>query len=134
MRIEELPRVRVQLVAPDTTELWMDVTAYIRTLGLTGFRGRIIITDKTGNFSCRVGIQTYAADPETPSAALAPTVGTGLSAITTISRNLFDFDPSDASNGNTDSGKHGCRLGLLYKSTGGVARAEVIFECSAKRG
>lgn len=134
MPSQEFPRVRVQLVAPDTTELWMDMMPFVRTLGLTGFRGRIIVTDKTGNFSCRAGIQSYAADPETPNTALSPAVGAGLSAITSVSRTVYNFDPSHADNGNTDDNKHGCRVGLLYKSTSGVARAEVIFEVAARRG
>lgn len=134
MPTQEFARVKVQLVAPDSTELWVDLMPYVRTLGLTGFRGRIIVTDKTGSWSCRVGIQSYVAAPETPNTALSPAVGAGLSAITTVSRTVFNFDPSHADNGNTDDNKHGCRLGLLYKSTSGVARAEVIFEVAVRRG
>lgn len=134
MSTQDFPRVRMQLVAPDTTELWMDMTPFIRTLGLNGFRGRIIVVDKTGNWSCRIGIQTYAGDPETPNTALCPDTGAGLSAITTVSRTIYSFDPSVSTNGDIDNNKHGCRVGLLYKSTSGVARAEIIFECSARRG
>ena len=61
MSTHDFPRMRVQLVAPDTTELWIDMTPYIKTLGVSGFLGRIIVTDKTGSFSCRVGIQTEVA-------------------------------------------------------------------------
>ena len=128
----KLPAARIQLVATDTTELWIDLSRWLDTLGLLGFRGRIVLVDKQGNFSCRLGIQSYGADPELPNAALSITTGTGVGAITTVSKVFFDFDPTNANNGDTGANKEGARLGILYKSTSGVARGEVLLEFSAR--
>ena len=88
--------------------------------------------DKYGNFSCRIGVQTFGTDAEAPNSPLAPSVGNGLSAVTTVTKNVFDFDPTNASNGDTSNGKMGVRIGVLYKATSAaVARGEVLLEVMA---
>lgn len=134
MSQHKFPGVRVQLVAPDTTELWMDFTPFLASAGITSFRGRLVLMDKQGNFSCRVAVQTFSADAEFPNVPLAPQTGFGLAAVNTQTKNVFEFDPTNANNGDTNSivvGKTGVRVGIFYKSTGGVARGEVLLEVVA---
>jgi hypothetical protein len=124
-----LVRVRIQLVAVNgTNDLWVDLSRFIQTIGVTRVRGRIVLCEKSGNFRARPGIQTYTADPEVPDAALAPSTGTGLGYVSTVSKNFVDWDPAVAGNGNIGT-KRGFRVGLLYSSTDAtVSRGDVILE------
>lgn len=125
----QIVKVRIQLVAYSATETWIDLSPFIPTYGITKVRGRTVLCDKTGTFSFRVGIQTYLNDPEFPDAPTAPTTGTGLAAVTTLVKNMVDFDPNLAApNGDIDT-KAGFRLGAWYSATGGaLSRGDVIIE------
>ena len=125
----QVVKVRIQLSATSTTELWLDLMPFLSTVGVTRVRGRTVLCEIGGTtFRCRVGIQTHAGDPEFPDIPTAITTGTGIGQVSTVVRNFVDFDPTVSTNGNITT-KPGFRLGLFYSSTGAtVARGEVIVE------
>lgn len=125
-------RVRLQLVACNgTTDLWIDLSEFITSVGATRVRGRLVLCDKTGNFRARPGIQTYSSDPEAPDAPGPISSGTGYGYVSTVSRNFVDWDPTLSGNGVIDT-KAGYRVGLLYSSTdSSVSRGDVILELYA---
>ena len=125
----QVVRVRMQLVATNgTTDLWLDLSAFLASIGVTRVRGRTVLCDKSGNFRFRPGIQTYGNDVETPDAPIAITTGTGTAYVSTLVRNFVDFDPTVSGNGLIGT-KAGFRLGVLYSSTDAtVSRGDVILE------
>lgn len=124
----QVVRIRTQLMATSTTELWLDLCPFYTSIAVTKVRGRTVLCDKTGAFQFRVGIQTHGGDPEFPDAPLAITTGTGVAQVSTLIRNFVDFDPTAAGNGIIGQ-KAGFRLGVLYSSTAAsVARGDVILE------
>lgn len=120
----------MQFVAVNgTADIWADLSSIQSTIGVGRIRGRIVVCDKAGNFRCRLGLQTYATDPEVMDAPITLTgTGTGTGVITTVSKNFVDFDPTLANNGVIDT-KAGYRLGLLFSSTDNtVSRGDVLIE------
>lgn len=124
-----LCRVRVMLVADNgTTDLWLDLSEFVASVGINNIRGRIVLCEKQGNFQARVGIQTYGSDPEAPEAPTPIGSGTGYGYVSSVIKQFVDFDPTAASNGDIDT-KAGFRVGVLYSSTNAtVSRGDVIVE------
>lgn len=122
-------KARVQLVAVNgTADLWLDLMQFLSSVGVTRIRGRIVLCEKSGNFRCRVGIQTALSDQEVPDAPVSPSTGAGLAYISTVSKNFIDFDPTGANEGNI-KGKESFRVGLFYSSTDAtVSRGDVLVE------
>jgi len=77
---QRLPcKVRLQLLTiAGTTDVCMDLHDFLNTVGVSRIRGRTVLCDKTGKFRFKVGIQTWALDPEFPDAAVNPSTGTGV--------------------------------------------------------
>ncbi len=125
----QVVRIRLQLVASaGTTDLWLDLSPFLSSIGITRVRGKTILCDKTNNFRFKVGIQTYGLDPEFPDAPIGITTGTGVAYVSTLVRNFVDFDPTVAGNGVINT-KPGCRLGVLYSSTDATtSRGDVVVE------
>lgn len=127
-----LCKVRLQLVAVNgTTDLWMDLSEFLASIGITNIRGRLVLCDKLGNFRARIGIQSYDTSNETPNAAAPISSGSGYGYITTVTSQFVDFDPSASGNGDIDT-KSGFRIGVLYSSTdSSVSRGDVPIELYA---
>lgn len=120
----------MQLVATNgQTDLWLDLAAFLATMGVGRVRGRMVLCDKSGNFRVRVGIQTYDTDAEVPNAPAAVTrTSTGTGYLSTVNKAFIDFDPTLTGNGVIDT-KAGFRLGVLYSSTDAtVSRGDVLVE------
>ena len=120
---------RMQLVATNgTSDLWQDMMTFRKGLGVKRVRGRAVLCEKSGNFRFKVGVQTCDNDEEVCNAPVAPSAGTGVGYISTVSKIFVDFDPSGASDGNIAS-KDSYRLGLFYSSTDGtVSRGDVLIQ------
>jgi hypothetical protein len=129
--MQTLMRTRsVQLVsAIPATDLWENMTPWLSTVGVLDVRGVLVLADKLNSFRVRIGIQTAVSDIEVPDAPInIPTTGAlGTGYVTTVSKNVFDFDPTVSSNGNIAT-KAYFRVGLLYSSGDtNVSRGDVTL-------
>jgi hypothetical protein len=119
MLVRLLPTARTTIRATSTDELFEPMTEWFHTLeAAERIRGMFNLSAKSGNFQCRLGIQTA---PTSLDDVDAPTSVTEHSSqITTAATKTFiDFDPSGASSGNIDA-KTYFRLGVLYSLSSGA--------------
>lgn len=130
-----LRAVSMQLVSVNgTSDLWQDMSPWFPTIGVFGVRGVLVLAEKSGNFRVHIGIQTATTDREIANSPLNPTVGgTGLGYVATQGKNLYDFDPTNASNGNIAASAY-FRIGLLYSSTDAtIGRGNVVLHVGLRR-
>lgn len=83
------------VAAAGAAVFWADLSQFASTLGVTRIRGRIVLCEFAGVFSCQVGIQTAGALDEAPNAPVVPTTGTGLGVINAVGPVFVDFDPTN---------------------------------------
>jgi hypothetical protein len=120
---------RVQLVACNgATYLWMALMLPRKTIAAKRVRGRIVLCEKDGNFRVKVGIQTADVDEEVMNAPVSPANGTGVGAVSSVSKVFVNFDPNGATEG-AISGKDSYRLGVFWSSTDAtVSRGDVLVQ------
>jgi hypothetical protein len=109
-----LPPRRVQVVATSQTDVFLDLWPFMWTIGILGFQGLIVCTSRSSNLRGRIGIQTADVDMDAANNALNPATGSspalqGTGYVTSVAKQFFRFDPTDASNGNILT-KMYCRL------------------------
>jgi hypothetical protein len=80
-----------------------------------GVKGVIVVAERAGPFRVRIGIQTATTDVEIANAPISPSVGSGLGYVQSVAKLMFNFDPTNASNGDINAHAY-WRLGLLYSS------------------
>jgi hypothetical protein len=116
-----MPKLIKRLIAQSTTEVCEPITPWVDSLeALSAIAVAIVMTGKSGNFQCRIGIQTATATTDTVNAVVNPSVpATADDQITAVGATLVRFDPNDGSNGNIDAHKY-FRLLICYSSSSGV--------------
>jgi hypothetical protein len=96
----------------------MVISAFMSAAGVTNWTGRIVLCRKssTGTFRVQLGVQTYDTDEELPNAPVACSVGTGTGYHSTVQKDQFIIDLTNASNGDIDT-HTGFRLVLMFSDT-----------------
>jgi hypothetical protein len=129
-----VPDGEVRLTADSNTELWQPITGWGSVLeALTAVVCLLYISQKTGNFQMRLGIQSCTSE-EVPSSPSAVGSDNGqISAVGVAVGKTYRFDPNAAGNGDIDSAVK-FRIGILYSSTGATtAQGSVAWQGLAWR-
>ncbi|MEQ1571814.1 MAG: hypothetical protein ABMA64_39675 [Myxococcota bacterium] len=123
MFLRTFPVLHVRLDATSVTEMFRPLTKWYHTTeALTVLSTVLVLSNKNGNFQCRLGIQTAtvvtddANNPLNP--ASAPT-----QVSTAPNRSLLRFDPNGATDGNIDAAMY-FRIGVFYSLSSGSTPAQ----------
>lgn len=122
MMIRMLPDVQKSLLAVATTEIFVPLTGWYTTLeAMSLLQVVLVLTGKSGNFQCRLGIQIASTNTEDQGSAVNP--ASAASQVTTAGTETFlRFDPNGASDGNIDASMY-FRLGVFCSLSSGSTPA-----------
>jgi hypothetical protein len=98
------------------------MTPWYSTLEAASLLGVILVlAGKTGNFQCRIGIQTADTTTDSPNAAVNPSAATA-QVTTAGTRTWIRFDPNGASDGDIDASAY-FRVGVFFSLSSGSTPA-----------
>ena len=104
------------LVANGQSDFVVAASDFMPSSGVTLFVGRKVLCRESsfGGFRFQLGVQTYDTDSELPNAPVPFTGGgTGTGYQSTVQKEQFSIDLTDANNGNIDT-HTGFRLVILF--------------------
>jgi hypothetical protein len=136
-----IPDGKIRLTTDTTTEVFQPITDWLSSMeAITAVTAFLFLAGKTGNFQCRLGIQT-CSDPDAPNGpGSLGADGTQIGTAGTTNGRIYHFDPTTGANGNIGAaGAYGVgvcqfRLGILYSlSAAGTGQGEVGWKGLAWR-
>jgi len=121
------PDGEVSLSPTDTTtEVFQPITDWCSSLeALSLVTVFLWIKRKTGNFQCRLGIESCQSEHGTVNQTSLAADSAQMSTLGVSSGKFYRFDPNGASDGNIDAGTK-FRLGILYSSSTAVTGQGVV--------
>jgi hypothetical protein len=121
MIIRTLPSVQKECQATALTEVFFPMTPWYPSLECANALATVLaVTSKSGNFQCRLGIQSAVADVDNAGAAVVP--ASTQTQVTTVTKTYLRFDPNGATEGNIDAGAF-FRVGVFVSLSAGTVPA-----------
>ncbi|MCB9700129.1 MAG: hypothetical protein H6738_25295 [Alphaproteobacteria bacterium] len=122
MLIRTLPDIHKSVMAVGTTEVFYPLTAWYTSLEAASLLQLVLVlTGKSGNFQCRLGIQVASTSTEDQGTAVNP-ASASTQVTTSGSETFLRFDPNGASDGNIDGSMY-FRLGVFCSLSSGSTPA-----------
>lgn len=122
MVIRQIPSIQKQLTATSVTEVFEPFTGWFNTLEAAQIIQLVLIlANKSGNYQCRIGIQSATTTTDDVNAPVNP-ASYAAQIATAPTRTFMRWDPSGATDGNIDTAA-AFRVGVFSSLSSGTTPA-----------